>query len=258
MTEMYNHFSELSTSYNEVRTTDPEPVRYIHDMLHDRGHIQGADIGCGAGRYDLLLLRQIHGLHLTCCDVNEGMLEETARYLKANKALNFQTLRVDASDLQLPAGTLDCVLSFNAIHHFDPVVFLERATRLLRRDGYVFVYTRLKSQNARNIWGRLFPHFCEKEDRLYELSHVEGWAERIESLYLEAIQFFRFERVASLAQLLKKVEDKHYSTFSLYEPVEFRRALQDFQRTVASHFDDLMRIRWTDENVMLVFRKDGV
>lgn len=255
MTEMYKHFLELSATYNQVRTTDPEPVHYVREVLEHREHIRGADVGCGAGRYDLLLLRELPSLHLTCCDVNEGMLDETARYLNANGASNFQTLRVDASDLRLPVCALDCVFSFNAIHHFDPVVFLERAAKALRSDGYVFVYTRLRSQNARNIWGRFFPRFHDKEDRLYDLSEVEGWAEHLEFLHLEAIRFFRFRRTASLAQLLDKARKKHYSTFSLYAPAEFSRAMEEFQHRLEDHFEDVARIHWVDENVMLVFRK---
>ena len=56
MNSMYGHFLNLSTSYNELRTTDQEPVLYIGEKLDSKNHIRGADIACGAGRYDLLLL----------------------------------------------------------------------------------------------------------------------------------------------------------------------------------------------------------
>ena len=68
MSRMHEHFSKLSASYNELRTTDVEPVLYVRERLQDQGEIRAADIGCGAGRYDLLLLQHLPGLHLTCMD----------------------------------------------------------------------------------------------------------------------------------------------------------------------------------------------
>ena len=57
-------------------------------------------------------------------------------------------------------------------------IFLQEASKTLKDGGYVFVYTRLKSQNARNIWGCFFPKFTEKEKRLYDLSNVEIWIDK--------------------------------------------------------------------------------
>ena len=74
MSRMHEHFSELSVSYNELRTTDLEPVLYVRERLQGQGEIRAADIGCGAGRYDLLLLQHLPGLHLICTDVNGAMV----------------------------------------------------------------------------------------------------------------------------------------------------------------------------------------
>ena len=256
MSCMQEHFSKLSSSYNELRTTDLEPVSYLRERLRDQGEIRAADIGCGAGRYDLLLLQHLPGLHLTCMDTNGAMVEETARYLKSHGQSNFAAQRIDASDLRLPDGALDCIVTFNAIHHFDPVVFLGQAAQAVKSSGRIFIYTRLKSQNARNIWGRFFPGFQEKETRLYDLGCVESWTDRLDDLNLETIEFFRFERVAPLDRLLEQVAGKHYSTFSLYSADELRKASEVFEARLAQHFIDRARIKWTDENVMIVFRKN--
>jgi SAM-dependent methyltransferase len=253
---MHEHFSGISASYNELRTTDVEPVLYVREVLQGQGEIRAADIGCGAGRYDLLLLQHLPGLHLTCADVNGAMVEETARYLKSHGQSNFVAQRIDASDLRLPDGALDCVVTFNAIHHFDPVAFLGQAAQAVKSSGHVFVYTRLKNQNARNVWGRFFPGFPEKETRLYELSYAESWADRLDGLNLETIEFFRFERVSPLERLLDQAAGKHYSTFSLYSADELRKALEIFEARLAQHFMNRDQIKWTDENVMMVFRKN--
>jgi SAM-dependent methyltransferase len=256
MSRMYEHFARVSAAYNDVRTTDLGPVLCIREKLKDREHVRGADIGCGGGRYDLLLLQNLPSVYLTCGDVNQLMVEETARYLKSHGQRNFTALRVDATDFRLAQESLDCVLTFNAIHHFDPIVFLQNATEALRSQGYVFIYTRLRSQNARNLWGRFFPGFVEKESRLYDLAQVEAWLGQRGSLRLETIEFFRFQRVAPLEHLLHQAENKHYSTFSLYSPEEFGGALSEFKQRIEHRFPDLDRIEWADENVMIVFRKD--
>lgn len=252
---MHDHFSKLSASYNYVRTTDHEPVLYIKEKLSGKDRIRGADIGCGGGRYDLLLLEALPGLHLLCGDINEPMVKETICYLEDHGQKNFFARLIDSSGLQLPDNSLDFILTFNAIHHFDPVHFLSQAARAIQNGGYIFVYTRLRSQNVRSIWGRFFPGFREKEGRLYDLPQIDQWSGRVEFLYLEEIRFFQFKRIASLQHLLNQAENRHYSTFCLYSEDECNLALSGFKEEIERHFEDVDRVGWTDENAMIVFRK---
>ena len=256
MNKMYYHFQNLSSFYNELRTTDLEPVIFICKKLRNRRNLTGADIGCGGGRYDLLLLKHLPKLRLICGDINEAMIKETTFYLEQHGQKNFSTHFIDASDLQLPEYALDFVLTFNAIHHFDPVEFLNQACRALRRGGYVFIYTRLKSQNTNNIWGRYFPGFIEKENRLYDLSQIEQWCKKVESLTLKTIHFFRFKRVFPLKALVSQAKNNHYSTFSFYNNDEFDNAIEKFKQNVENNFADIERVQWDDENVMILFYKD--
>ena len=252
---MYDHFSGLAASYNELRTTDLEPVLFLKDVLGGRESVRAADIGCGGGRYSLLLFEHLPDLQLTCNDVNESMLAGTARYLTDHGIENFSTVKADVAHLHLPDGGLDAVLTFNAIHHFDPCLFLNKAARTLTEGGYVFIYTRLQSQNATSIWGRYFPEFAERETRLYRLSDIEGWKDESGSLSMASIIFFRYRRRATLPQLLYQAHGKHYSTFSLYSPAELDRAAVDFERRIRKRFSDPDRVEWSDENAMVVLRK---
>jgi len=252
---MYEHFSKVSTSYNIVRTTDVEPILYIREKLNHKNDVRAIDVGCGGGRYCLLLFQYIPGLHLTCADVNDSMLAETFRYLKRHGMENFSTLQADVSDLQLPESSMDCIFSFNAIHHFDPMLFLHKAAKALKDKGYIFIYTRLKSQNARSIWGRFFPGFSEREKRLYDFAQVEQWMDSTSSIQLVSTEFFKFKRRATLKQLIAQAENKHYSTLSLYPADVFDQAVKGFKKEIRRHFTDLNTIEWCDENVMIVFRK---
>ena len=257
MTLLDDHFTSISRLYNELRTTDPEPVRYIQEKFRDGQTIHGADIGCGGGRYDLLMLELVPGLSLICADVNEAMLEEAVRLLESHGHKNFRTRLLEASATPFPSKSLDFVMTFNAIHHFDPVVFLQQASRIVKDGGYVFVYTRLRSQNARNIWGRFFPGFKEKERRLFHMSHIEAWMDKVDGLSLNESVFFKFRRVASLDHLINQARNKHYSTFALFGDDEFKQALILFREALRRNFGDPRQIEWIDENVMLTFRKNS-
>ncbi|MEE9231608.1 MAG: class I SAM-dependent methyltransferase [Acidobacteriota bacterium] len=252
---MHEHFSEVAEVYNDIRITDAEPVHAIVQHLGDRPSVRAAEIGCGGGRYSLLLSQLLPDLDLICNDINAEMLREAEHYLRKHKFERFSTVRCAISELDLPQASLDCVMTFNTIHHFSPESFLERVARGLRHDGWVFIYTRLRSQNATSIWGRHFPGFSEKETRLYDLAQMEAWADRVDTLRMSSIEFFRFERKASLDQLVHRARNRHYSTFSLYSGQEFEAALRSFEQDLRRRFPDPASIRWYDENVMVVLRK---
>lgn len=255
MQNMTQHFSEISSSYNDLRTTDEESIDYIKEKFCGIEKIQGADIGCGSGRYDLLMLQKIPGLHLICTDVNKAMVEAAEEYLKAQGQSNFTAKTMDAEEIDISPNSLDFVSSFNAIHLFSLPLFLKNANKVLKDDGRIFIYTRLQSQNKRNIWGQYFPQFAEKEDRFLELTQVDSWNDQIPSASLESIEFFRFQRVSSLKRLIDQAEGKHYSTFCLYSDEQFRSALQEFSENIQKNFSDPDRIEWLDENLMFIFRK---
>lgn len=252
--DVYNHFSQIALSYRDIRTTDLQPIQFIRERLKDLKTIRAADIGCGTGRYNLLLFEHLNNLHLTCIDINESMLKEASAYLKGNGMQRFITVKANAFDLPVKANMMDCVFTFNAIHHFDLLRFVEKAAVITKEDGFIFIYTRLQSQNARNIWGRHFPLFLEKEERLYELNDITETVDSTSCSTIESIKNFYFRRKATLDQLLDKVRKRHYSTFSLYDDHELEDCLRKFKKKIVHHFTDPEQIEWFDENIMIVLR----
>jgi len=252
--DIYDHFSQIAPSYRHIRTTDLRPIRFIREKLKDLRTIRAADIGCGAGRYNLLLFEHLDNLHLTCIDINESMLKEASAYLKGNGIKRFVTVKANAYDLPLKDNLMDCVFTFNAVHHFDLFRFVEKAAAITKEDGFIFIYTRLQSQNARNIWGRHFPLFLEKEGRLYELNDIAEAVDSTGCSSIESIKDFQFKRKATLDQLLDKVRKRHYSTFSLYNDHELKHCLRKFEKKIIHHFADPEQIEWFDENIMIVLR----
>jgi SAM-dependent methyltransferase len=152
---------------------------------------------------------------------------------------------------------MDCIFCFNAIHHFDFAKFIEKAAKVIRAGGRIFIYSRLRSQNAKNIWGIHFPLFLEKENRLYELEELEEMIKPTESLSMECVKQFKYRRNASFNQLVHLARNSHYSTFSLYKQHEFEVALKGFQENIAKHFSTTDKIEWFDECTMLVIQKEN-
>jgi ubiquinone/menaquinone biosynthesis C-methylase UbiE len=165
---------------------------------------------------------------------------------------NFSTIESTAEHIPLRDNSIDCVFAFNAIHLFNFASFMKEAARIAVDGSSIIIYTRLRSQNAENIWGRYFPLFLVKEDRLYEMDELERMIALIPALNIQCVKQFRYLRNTSLNHLVNLARNCHYSTFSLYEKEEFTSALKGFQCNVAQHFSDLEHVQWFDEYTMLV------
>lgn len=257
MTNVDYHFSTIAHKYRDLRTTDLEPILFIKKKLQKLQKVEAVDVGCGVGRYSSKIFQYLGDkLYLHCTDSNEKMLEQLKEYFTQHKIKNFQIKKAFADNLPFENDSLDCILTFNAVHHFKLLKFLKESSRILKKTRYLFIYTRLRSQNKRNIWGRYFPQFYEKETRLYELKELELSLNQVPSLTLESIEYFEYKRVASLDWLVNQAQNKHYSTFQFYTDEEFKNALKSFQQKVSENFEDLNKISWIDENILLVARKN--
>jgi len=256
MKRIEHHFSKIAGQYAQLRNTDIEPVIFIKNQLNHQTGIQAADIGCGTGRYDMKLYQHVKNIRqLICIDRNKSMLSQVAKRLNHQQKLKCKLINAASEDLPIADGKMDSIFSFNALHHFNLPLFFQEASRILKHNGILFVYTRLRSQNRRNIWGKYFPGFHDKETRLYEIDHLKQQVAEIESLELQSIRFFKYNRKASLDWLLTCARNHHYSTFCLYDETEFEESLKQFQDNLVKQFDDLNNINWLDENVMLSIRK---
>ncbi|MEE8358576.1 MAG: class I SAM-dependent methyltransferase [Candidatus Hydrothermarchaeales archaeon] len=253
---IHRHFTRVAQQYRDLRTTDPEPPLYIKKKLTGSKKIEAADVGCGDGRYNLELFKCLGDrLNLSCIDANPDMLKQLHSYLAYHKIENFQTKKAYAENLPIEESSLDCIFTFNAIHHFDLTGFLEEASRVLKDNGHLFVYTRLKNQNSRNIWGKHFPKFSQKETRLYEMKELNEQIEKAPDLKLQNLEQFKYRRISNIERLVQQAENHHYSTFSLYNREELKDSIEQFRQNIKQEFNGQKDISWFDENIMLVMRK---
>jgi len=253
LNKMHDHFLHIAPQYRQLRTTDLGPILFITNKLQDLPKVHAADIGCGAGRYSLQFVQHLgEKCHLFCLDNNREMLRHLREHFVKNSITNFTPIRSDSHKIPLQTDSLDCVMSFNAIHHFSLPDFLRESSRVLKNNGRLFVYTRLREQNAKTIWGMHFPSFNKKEDRLYELDELKSAFEKDPNLNINSVKFFEHHRVYPLEKLVEQVKNHHYSTFKFYKKQEFREALHKFVQNILNHYDDLDNITWKDQNTLLV------
>jgi len=251
---MLDHFSQVASIYSQVRTIDYELINYITKKLASMSNIVAADIGCGDGRYSIKLIEKLRDrLSLTCVDNNYEMLQQISKISSNFK--NLQTKQAFAEKLPFDDNSLDCIFSFNAIHHFKINEFAKECNRILKNNGLLFIYTRLKDQNESNIWGKFFPDFSKKENRLFDIQSLAKCISNQTSLNLKSSEFFQHNRSSDIRTLVSKAEKKHYSTFSLYTVSEFEKSLGKFIQNIHKNFNNPENIQWVDGNTMFVFQK---
>ena len=250
-----SHFSKIASKYKDLRMTDFDHIQHIKNRLSKKPGIVMADVGCGDGRYSLELLKCLEDdCYLHCIDYNEDMLKHLKSYLVDNNILNFCARPGDANKLPLENDSMDCIVTFNAIHHFNIQKFLTEVCGCLKDDGNAFIYTRLRDQNSRNIWGQYFPLFAETENRLFEFDELQ-YAVKKADMKIVHTRVFGHDRTSDLSSLVKKAKSNHYSTFALYDKDEFKKSSETFEQNIKDNFDDLENIQWQDENILLEISK---
>ena len=250
-----SHFSKIASKYKDLRTTDTDHIQYIKNQLSKKSQISMADIGCGDGRYSIELLKCLEdSCYLHCIDFNENMIKHLKTYLISQNILNFCATPGDASKLPLESNTMDYIVTFNAIHHFDIQKFLSEVYECLKEDGRAFIHTRLRNQNSRNIWGQYFPLFSEMEDRLFEFDELQYAIKKADMKIIHTNVFGHY-RTSSLTNLVSKAKNKHYSTFDLYSKSEFEKSLKIFKQNIMNNFDNMENIQWQDENILIEISK---
>jgi len=251
---MSEHFSQVASIYSQVRTIDYELINYITKKLASLSNIVAADIGCGDGRYSIKLIEKLRNrLSLTCVDNNYEMLQQISKI--SSNFQNLQTKQAFAEKIPFDDNSLDCIFSFNAIHHFKINEFAKECSRVLKNNGLLFIYTRLKEQNESNIWGKFFPDFSKKENRLFDNHSLTECISSQTSLNLKSTESFQHARSSDIRTLVSKAEKKHYSTFSLYTVSEFEKSLGKFIQNIHQNFSNPENIQWVDGNTMFVFQK---
>lgn len=89
------------------------------------------ELGCFDGMVSYSLRKK--GKNATAIDINSQRFDERA----IREGVIFK--KMDASSLEFPSDSFDCVFSFNAFEHFtNPALVLQEAARVTMKGGYVY------------------------------------------------------------------------------------------------------------------------
>jgi ubiquinone/menaquinone biosynthesis C-methylase UbiE len=241
------HFDRVASHYTSLRQTDDEAVYQIRDRLPS-GPVIGVDVGAGTGRYTERLAKLL-GDRATvhAVDLSPAML---LVLLHDRLPGQHDVACCQAERLPIADGSVDFVTTFNAVHHFDLEGFVQEAARVLAPDGHLFVYTRTPDQNADSIWGRAFPEFTSRENRLYDEATLRRTLRHLGTVDATS---FSFSRRATPTKLAARVRGRAYSTFALYDADELEDALDSFLHGIGANDE----VCWQDHNTLLHIQRAG-
>ncbi len=230
-----SYFDDIAQDYEGVRGTEIWPSLLHTIRSVDSNTRRVLDVATGTGLFGVRLAEE--GFHVFGLDQNPHMLAQAIGKAK-QQTCSFQGVLGLAEQLPLPERSISVMFSTNAIHHFDLQAHFSEVKRVLKPGGCYVVYTRFRKQNARSIWGRLFPHFAEKETRLYNPEDFLRLEAEFPELALESLDELSFEKPFSRDRLLQTTRQRQYSTFAFYGEEEFWRAYATFRSRLESWNDN--------------------
>ena len=242
------YFDDIAQDYGGIRGTEiwPSLLHTLNAVVRNPRTV--LDVATGTGLFSVRLAEE--GFHVIGMDRNRHMLAQAIRKAR-ERGCSFRAMRGSAEQLPLRRKSIATMFSTNAIHHFDLQAHFREVQRVLKPAGYYIVYTRFRKHNARSIWGQLFPHFAEKENRLYDPDDFERLDGECSELVLDSLDEFSFEIPFSRDRLLQAARLRKYSTFSFYDEAEFWRAFATFRVRLQEWSETV----YTAETGRIVFRR---
>ncbi|UCG87690.1 MAG: class I SAM-dependent methyltransferase [Gemmatimonadota bacterium] len=257
---MKHHFARVAPRYRQMRDLDVTAVRriarIIRQLAKSEFRIVILDVGSGTGRYleSVLAESALETTHRCCAlryDVMREMLGRTSASSRS-PCRSIKSVVGLAECLPFAPDTIDAVLTFNAIHHFNAASFLAGVGRVLRPGGKLIIYTRTPEQNRCTVWGTFFPRFAEKEDRLLTETELAAALDQTGAFGRAEPCAIPWKVETSLSRLIDQARGGAYSTFEFYSRLEFEEAVQVFERRVVEHFKDPSRIMVQNDHLLAV------
>jgi SAM-dependent methyltransferase len=198
--------SEAGRSERERAFYDAEAAGHAHtgldaydeSLLDALGPVEGRsvlELGCGAGRLSLELLRR--GARLTAIDVSPAMVE-----LARSRAPGGTFLVATAESTGLPDEAFDLVAGKAVLHHLDVAPAAREIRRVLRPGGRA-VFFENQDRNPllrlarRRLWGSQPLHWVGTEDeRPLSRADFAALARTFDSLELSYPSFYFFEALS--------------------------------------------------------------
>jgi SAM-dependent methyltransferase len=156
---------------------------------------EGADVGCGSGRWALQVASRVGTLH--CVDASAGAIEIARRNLSRQTNCKFHHASVD--EIPLPPASLDFCYSLGVLHHVpDTFDGIKSCVRLLK-PGAPFLLYLYYALETRARWYRSLWRMSDVLRRA--ISRLPYWPKR---LACETIAFGVYLPLACLASVVQR------------------------------------------------------
>ena len=243
------YFDEIASQYDRIRGKEIfDSLLSTVKLLYNGNNDWILDVGTGTGLFSSQLSH--YGYRIIGIDKNSQMLFRAISKGSSNGYI-FKGVLGSAEKLPFPSQSFYLVISTNAIHHFKLYQHFQEVTRILKPGGHYIIFSRFHNQNVRSIWGQYFPHFAEKETRLYNSADFEQLTRDFPEMKLISSEELKFEIPFSAQQLIEEEKQKKYSNFVFYSEKEFKNALQKFEANIVKHKNTIQNV----EIGRIIFRK---
>jgi ubiquinone/menaquinone biosynthesis C-methylase UbiE len=190
------------------------------------------DIGCGTGRYALLLTSGTEA-PIFSTDLSIEMVEKGREKDKANDVFWFLS---DACQMPFADESFDVALLFLVLHVVkDSKRALQEAYRILRSGGHCLILTHSHSQLDRDTIFRFFPEARKlNKRRMLSLTKLKELVRGIGFHHLRTGEFVEADTYCRDA-FLEKVRSKPNTSLRSMNDADFQRRYEVLEAAVAHH-----------------------
>jgi ubiquinone/menaquinone biosynthesis C-methylase UbiE len=236
-------YSKIAMYYDQVRITSPDYLKFWSCRIAHHGsinkHSKVLDIGCGTGRFTLMLSK-ITGAEVHAIDPSEEMLNEA---MKKDKKKNVIWGGGTAEHLPFPDKYFDCVYMTFVFHHIkNRNKAVSEMRRVLAPKGKCVIMTTSHGHIKRAPL-YLFPGLAdidlERFPSLIEFKRIliKGGFGNVH-YHLDRYKNKRY----ALDDYLKLVKSKHISTLAVLSEKEFERGYMIFENRLKEKYQRFVGI----------------
>lgn len=138
-------FQGIADEYSKYRPTYPDSLyRFLYEDLGFSRRSIIADIGAGTGVFSLPLLEK--GSSVYCIEPNEDMKAKMDEKLSSFD--NYHGIRAEAENTSLPKNSVNYIVSAQAFHWFDRLLFKYECRRILKPEGLVALIWNVRDESS--------------------------------------------------------------------------------------------------------------
>jgi ubiquinone/menaquinone biosynthesis C-methylase UbiE len=236
-------YSNIAQYYDKVRITSPDYLRFWSSRIAHYGsvkkHSRVLDIGCGTGRFTLMLAKNT-GAEVYAIDPSDDMMGEAK---KKDKKKKVRWSKGTAERLSFPNEYFDCVFMTFVFHQIkNRKKSLTEIYRVLKPKGKcVFMTTSYAHIKRSPLY--MFPGLAAIDlARFPSLPEFKRILEKggFSNVHYHLDKYK--DHGYAVDDYLKRVKSKHISTLSVLSKEEFERGYEEFKRRLKEKYQDYIKI----------------